>query len=263
MPDFVVDYLEAGSGPLVILLHSSVSGARQWRKLMDCLSPNFTVRAVNLFGYGKTPPWSDSKPQTLDDQLDLIMTAIPPECEDVCLVGHSFGGVIAMKAALQLGTCVRKLVLFEPNPFFLLRDNKREDAFAEAVKLRDIIKYHGARDDWMSAAEYFADYWGGDGTWEGTSLEHRGIFAKALKSNSHEWEGMMAETLELQTLVSGIHAQTLVMYDPTTVRPIREIVDLLRNSTSWKVETVAQGGHMAPLSRPDLVNPVIERFLLA
>jgi hypothetical protein len=41
-----VDFLEAvSSGPLVILVHSSVSGARQWRRLKD----PFGVRAVNLF----------------------------------------------------------------------------------------------------------------------------------------------------------------------------------------------------------------------
>ena len=55
---FKVDYLEAGSsGPVVMLVHSSVSGARQWRRLMDDLKEQFRVRAVNLFGYGKIPPW--------------------------------------------------------------------------------------------------------------------------------------------------------------------------------------------------------------
>jgi pimeloyl-ACP methyl ester carboxylesterase len=58
-----VDILQAGlSGPVVILVHSSVSGARQWRRLMDDLKGQFRVRAVNLFGYGKTPPWSGGKP---------------------------------------------------------------------------------------------------------------------------------------------------------------------------------------------------------
>ncbi|HZZ26268.1 MAG TPA: hypothetical protein VFE60_28595 [Roseiarcus sp.] len=38
-PLVTVDYLEAGSfGPVVVLVHSSVSGARQWRRLMDDLN---------------------------------------------------------------------------------------------------------------------------------------------------------------------------------------------------------------------------------
>src|SRR5204863_6489815 len=67
-----VDYLEAGSsGPVVMLVHSSVSGARQWRRLMDDLKGQFRVRAVNLFGYGKTPPWPVEAIQSLDDQARL------------------------------------------------------------------------------------------------------------------------------------------------------------------------------------------------
>src|SRR5690606_20354308 len=30
-----VEYAEAGSGPAVVLLHSSAAGSRQWRKLME------------------------------------------------------------------------------------------------------------------------------------------------------------------------------------------------------------------------------------
>jgi pimeloyl-ACP methyl ester carboxylesterase len=45
-----VDFVEAGSaGPVAVLVHSSVSGARQWRRLMDDLKDRFRVRAVGLF----------------------------------------------------------------------------------------------------------------------------------------------------------------------------------------------------------------------
>jgi pimeloyl-ACP methyl ester carboxylesterase len=55
-PPIKVDYLEAGSsGPVVMLVHSSVSGARQWRRLMGDLKDQFRVRAVNLFGYAGAP----------------------------------------------------------------------------------------------------------------------------------------------------------------------------------------------------------------
>jgi hypothetical protein len=62
------DFLETGSGPLVMLVHSSVSGARQWRSLMADLRDSFHVRAVNLYGDGTTPPCSIDAFQSLDDQ---------------------------------------------------------------------------------------------------------------------------------------------------------------------------------------------------
>ena len=101
---FVADYLEAGSvGPVVILVHSTVSGARQWRRLMDDLKDRFHVRAVNLFGYGKTPPWPVAKTQSLDDQARLVEAVLPANVDEVYLVGHSFGGSVAMKTAAASG----------------------------------------------------------------------------------------------------------------------------------------------------------------
>ena len=95
-----VDFVEAGSsGPLVMLVHSSVSGARQWRRLINDLKPRFRVRAVDLYGYGKTPPWPVEKTQSLIDQARLVEAALPASFDDVYLVGHSFGGSVAMKAA--------------------------------------------------------------------------------------------------------------------------------------------------------------------
>ena len=108
------------SGPMVILVHSSVSGARQWRRLMDDLKNEFRVRAVNLFGYGKTPPWPTDEMQTLNDQARLVEAAIPPDVHEIYLVGHSFGGSVAMKVAARWTGNVARLVLLETNPFYLL-----------------------------------------------------------------------------------------------------------------------------------------------
>jgi pimeloyl-ACP methyl ester carboxylesterase len=84
----------------------------------------------------------------------------PDDGERVCLVGHSFGGAVAMKAAAELGDRVEKLILLEPNPFYLLGQNGRQEAFAEIASLRDCIKQSGASGDWAVAAETFSDYWG-------------------------------------------------------------------------------------------------------
>ena len=195
VPPLEVDFLEAGSsGPVVMLLHSSVSGARQWRRLMDDMKGQFRVRAVNLFGYGNTPPWPTGTPQSLNDQARLVEAALPANAEEVYLVGHSFGGSVAMKTAARLVGRVTKLVLLETNPFYLLAQSGHVDAFAEAMEMRNCIKKFGASGEWAIAAEKFADYWGGAGSWRDMSSERRTAFAEALKPNFFEWDAVMNET---------------------------------------------------------------------
>jgi pimeloyl-ACP methyl ester carboxylesterase len=261
-PGIEVDFLEAGaSGPAVILLHSSVSGARMWRRLMEDLSDRFRVRAINLLGYGKTPAWPGEAAQSLDDQADLVEAALPAEAEEIHLVGHSFGGSVAMKAAARLGDRVTKLVLLEANPVYLLAQSGQTDAFAEAMAMRNCVKQFGALGQWHVAAEKFADYWGGAGSWAQTPPERREAFAQALKPNFFEWDAVMNETTPLQEWARLLPRETLVVADPNTVLPIREITALLRRSCPpWTYREVT-GGHMAPLTRPDLINPLIVSFL--
>ena len=262
-PVIKADFLEAGSsGPAVMLVHSSVSGARQWRRLMDDLKDRFSVRAVNLFGYGKTPPWSGSATQSLDDQARLVEGVLPANAENVCLVGHSFGGSVAMKLAARLGARVSKLVLLETNPFYLLAQAGRIDAFAEAMDLRNCVKTYGARNEWPTAAERFADYWGGVGSWHNMSSERREAFAQALKPNFFEWDAVMNEATPVERWAALLPQTTLLVCDRKTVLPIREIDTILRQSCSrWSHNDVSDGGHMAPLTRPDLINPIIRSFL--
>ena len=231
---------------------------------MEDLQADFLVRAVNLFGYGKTSPWSSDRAQRLEDQAALVEAALPPDAEKICLVGHSFGGSVAMKAAARLSQRVRRLVLLEPNPFYLLRQGGHTSAFAEIMELCNLVKTRGALGAWSEAAEGFADYWGGAGTWQKMPIERREVFAEALKPVYFEWDAVMNETTPVTQWAALLPSATLLASDANTVRPIREITALLRQAfPSWTYQEIPAGGHMAPLSRPDLVNPIVRSFLLS
>jgi pimeloyl-ACP methyl ester carboxylesterase len=257
------DFAEAGtSGPLVILIHSGGSNARQWRRLMDDLKDRYLVRAVNLFGYGATPPWPDQTTQSTADQALLVEGAIPANAGKIYVVGHSLGGLIAMKLAARLGARVAKLVLLETNPFNLLQQADRLEAYAEAAALRDCVKLYGGRGEWAIAAERFADYWVGAGSWQGMSSERRTAFAQGLKPNFYEWDAVMGETTSVEEWARTLPDATLVVYDPDTALPIREIVAILRvGCPAWRFQEVPGAGHMALLTRPELINPIIGAFL--
>jgi pimeloyl-ACP methyl ester carboxylesterase len=261
--DFPVDFIEAGTaGPIVVLVHSSVSGARQWSRLSDDLKDGFRVRAVNLFGYGKTPAWPAGRTQTLDDQAGLVAAALPSDADEICLVGHSFGATVAMKAAARLAGRVRKLVLIETNPFNLLAQHGRADALAQAEALRDCVNTCAERGDWTIAAEKFADYWGGVGTWRGMTPERRAAFAQAMQPNRFEWDAAMNDTTTAEQWAARLPKDTLLISDSRSALPIREVTAILRRACpAWTYRDVPGAGHMAPLTRPELINPLVRAFL--
>ena len=62
-------------------------------------SNDFHVIAINLFGYGDTPAWEVDGTQRLTDQARLIEPFLPVGDDKISIVGHSFGGSVAMMAA--------------------------------------------------------------------------------------------------------------------------------------------------------------------
>ena len=256
-----IDYTDDGHGQPVVAIHSSVSGNRQWRALTDSLKDRYRVVAVNLFGYGGTTPWPGPSPQSLYAQAQLIVAVCEELHGRIHLVGHSFGASVALKAAKLLEARVDKLILLEPNPFYLLKQNGRMRGFLESVELRDHVKCYGAVGDWPRVAARFADYWLGDGSWGAMPEKRRTAFIEALPPNVFEWDAVMHEETTIEEW-SALTARTLVVSDPATRAPIREIVDLFTKRCShWSFASVVDGGHMAPVTRPDLVNPIVSEFL--
>ena len=91
-----IDYADDGQGDPVILIHSSVSANRQWRTLTEALKDRYRVCAVNLFGYGETTTWPGDAPQSLYAQSQLVLALSEELGGHVHLVGHSFGGSVAL-----------------------------------------------------------------------------------------------------------------------------------------------------------------------
>ena len=258
--DLIIDYSDNGSGPPVVLVHSSVSGNRQWKRLILELEPEYRVLALNLYGYGDTTPWRVDGTQTIHDQAQLVLHLLRDIDEPVRLAGHSFGGTVALKAAAMLGTRASHLFLFEPNPFYLLAQNGRSEAFAEAAVLRDFIKEHGRKAQWTAVAERFVDYWLGDGIWAGMLKERQAAYEQLLLANFFEWDCMESDLTPIETF-ARLPAKAMLAYAPGTRRPIREIAELFEQKCpAWRFATVEDGGHMAPMTRSDLVNPLIADF---
>jgi pimeloyl-ACP methyl ester carboxylesterase len=256
-----IDYLDEGSGPCVALLHSSVTGNQQWRGLAAALKDRRRVIAPNFFGYGATSRWTGPASQKISDQAALICAVLENVPGPIDLVGHSFGALIALEVASMLGERTGRLVMFEPNPFALLDRPGFEEAFAEVRKLYAEMKTHSASGEWFAAAEPFADYFSGDGTWATMPAERRAALASSLGPTVHEWDAVMDHNLKLSRW-KNVTIPALLLWARDTRPALLNIAKMLIDEyPSWRRGELERGGHMAPLNRPRAFNNYVERFL--
>jgi pimeloyl-ACP methyl ester carboxylesterase len=256
-----LDVQDVGTGPAVVLLHSSASGNRQWRRLVDELKDRYRLLAVNLFGYGATTRWSAARAMTLADGAELAIAAAGLSEAPVALVGHSFGAAIALETALRLKDRVAALIMFEPIPFYLLKVHGPQAAADEIVGVADGFRRHAATGDWTAGAALFIDYWSGAGTWAALPEERRGGIVTMVRNVIHEFDAVIEPWRALDEW-GAIAAPTHILHAADTRAPTHALAALLTSAyPHWRLHEVATGGHMAPVARPDLVNPVIADIL--
>jgi pimeloyl-ACP methyl ester carboxylesterase len=254
---FDLDYSDTGTGPAVALIHSSASGNRQWRQLIESLQPRYRVIAVNLFGYGKTSAWPNTRALTAADEAELVAAAAALSSEPVALVGHSLGGAVALEAAVRLAGRVRVVVAFEPILFGYLQIYGPASAHDEIANLAHRFGALAQSGDWNAAGEWFIDYWAGSGTWAAMPSERRQNTMAMLPAVVHEWT-MATSGIRPLADWGAITAPVHLIHAADTRAPTRAIVKLLAKTyPDWRTHEAAAGGHMAPLARPDLVTPLI------
>jgi len=108
------NYLEAGEGAPVVLIHGSgpgVSAYANWRLVMPALAEQFRVVAPDMvgFGYSERPSNIEYGVQTWADQVLALMDTL--EIPSAHLAGNSFGSGIALRIATQHPDRVNKMVL--------------------------------------------------------------------------------------------------------------------------------------------------------
>ena len=103
-------YLDSGDGPAVLFIHGLTGSHRNWAHLVDTVNTDHRVLVPDLFGHGASAkPMGDyslgAHAATLRDLLDRL------GIDRVTLVGHSFGGGIAMQFCYLFPERVERLVL--------------------------------------------------------------------------------------------------------------------------------------------------------
>ncbi len=105
-----VSYLEAGEGPLVLLIHGMAGTARNWDAVIEPLALHNKVVAPDFPGHGESEPGGgDYSLGSLASGLRDLMIAL--DRDRATLVGHSLGGGVALQFAYQFPEMVERLVL--------------------------------------------------------------------------------------------------------------------------------------------------------
>lgn len=108
-----VDEQGSPNNQVALLIHGWSSSSYALSSLMPLLSRRFACKAVDLPGYGESPP--PNARATIEGYADLLADLIGAVSSGpVVLVGHSMGGMISLTLALRHPMLVERMVLLCP-----------------------------------------------------------------------------------------------------------------------------------------------------
>jgi pimeloyl-ACP methyl ester carboxylesterase len=259
------------SGSLVIALHCSGSTGQQWQKLRQALGPTFRVISPDLIGCGDTSHWSGERPFKLTDEARPIVEIIDDWNGSVHLVGkfglvgHSYGGGVALRVAVERPARIASLSLYEPTAFHVLNAAGEDGQVALkeiSVLAAEIRRLVATGAEW-AAARFFVDYWNHAGMFEALKPDAQVDLVRYMPKACLDFSALIEERVPLVAyqrlrvplrLMIGEHA-------PLATELLARKLSLVMNPGALRV--VAGAGHMGPQSHSSIVVKMIIEHIAA
>jgi len=247
----------------VIALHCSGSGSAQWRKLGDSLGSRRAFFVPEHYGCESTGPWNGERAFTLADEAARSIDIIDASCGKVHLVGHSYGGGVALRVALQRPERIASLTLYEPSAFHLLKTmgTYGAHALAEIVALFRRTADAVSCGDYRGAAAWFVDYWGGPGAWRALRPHVQAALTRWAPKAPLDFRALLDERTSANAY-AGLRVPALIMRGQHAPLPSRAIVERLPMLLpATRLAVVEGAGHMGPVTHAEIVNAAIVRHI--
>jgi pimeloyl-ACP methyl ester carboxylesterase len=224
-------YQVEGSGPPLVMVHGSPGEGRSWGRVVPHLKVRFRTICPDLPGYGGSDRLVVDEPAGRMFAMGAAVAHLVDSLgEPVRLVGHSFGGNIALQAALQVQAgAVDRIVLFEPVYFRALQLTGDDAALKPAAAhFEDYARRAIAGEP--EVVRLMIDYWFGEGAFGRMPDPVRGYLSGAAARNAIDVRSSFLGTSTAADLAALQHLVTIVDGEtsPEIVRSIaRALVKLL------------------------------------
>ena len=232
-----IDYDESGSGPTVVLVPGSCSTGAAWKPVIAALQ-GFRCVTTSVLGYGGTAERRTSEDPSIIYEAEAIEAVIQKAGSEVHLVGHSFGGLVALAVALRGRASLSSLTILEAPAAEVLRGHN-DRHYQDFRDMTD--KYFAAfqAGDKEAVAEMI-DFYGGRDTFSSWPPRVRAYAVETTPVNILDWASAYGFPLSATSLAE-IRIPCLVVWGGNSQRAVQCANALLSKCIIDAVGTVIEG----------------------
>lgn len=245
--------------PPVLALHGSASTGRLWQGTADYLRGRYRLIAPDLSGYG------NASRRTARDIPDVAGVALGAMAEPMHVVGHGHGAAVALEIAQSRPELVKSLTLIEPALFHLLRVGDPSDLalFTELASMAEKLSTTAKASRPTAGMRSYVDFWHGAGAWRRTSESLRQELERHAEQAGRDLATALAATWPASRC-RQLYCPTLAVMALDSPSASLRVTEMVAEAIPGaRLAMVPDAGHMALLTDPHIVNPMISAHLRA
>lgn len=244
-----------GEGTPILFLHSSLASKSQWDKASHVLCREYQTIAMDLKGYGARQAVSEvSNHYRLEQECDAILKHLEKILKKKAalhIIGHSYGGAVALRIAQKIPNRILSLSLFEPVSFHLLTEDSSD---LRAVKRIYAMCKHLVRARKLHyATEIFIDFWSGRGTFQTFNEKQQQALERRFPKVLMDFDAIINDPLSIEDF-RHLPFLTHLITGQNTQPIARAVIDTLHQNLIYSTLNIVNTGHLGPITHPALVN---------
>lgn len=238
----------------VLAFHCSLAHSGSFTALAQELDGLASVVAFDQPGHGQSADW-DGHSDYAEQTLGIAETFLDESDEPVDIIGHSYGGVLAIALAMRVPERIRTVTLIEPVLYAALRGTEAWD-----LHFVELSKIHAAFDagDPAGATRHFIATFGED-SWESFPEAVREKMTTQIGAVLAGEDLTHGEQLFKEDGLEGLTMPVMLVYGTGTHEVMPTVCEnIAARLPDVGVATIEGAGHMLTLTHPEKLAGLIE-----
>jgi pimeloyl-ACP methyl ester carboxylesterase len=255
-----IDYAECGTGPTMVLVPGSCSTGAAWRPVMATWSGQFRCVTTSLLGYGGTVERRTAADPGISHEAEILESVVRKAGNRVHLVGHSFGGLVALAVALRNRVPLASLVILEAPAPEVLRDHG-EHQHHRAFRQMTETYFAAVAGGNIEAIAAMIDFYGGAGTYSSWPPRVRAYAVETTPVNILDWASAYGFALPAKSLAT-VQIPALVIRGGSSHPAVQRANALLSESMgNAALVTMDTAAHFMIATHPNEVGRLIAQHV--
>ncbi len=238
----------------VVMLHGMSTSADSFRELMHLLADDYRVIAPDIPGFGYS---ENTNPYTMEHLIEWLTDLVEQmDLSSVHLLGHSFGGVLALGQALNYPEVVERLVLVAPAvlvagqyPDWLKKVGKNLRLVEAGIVLSRVLLERQIRVPFFDADSM------DESVWQRRRMDYANSRASADAMNAVAF-------YDVRPYLPEVKQPTFIIWgEDDPVVPHEHAEKIERQIPDSRIYKVASCGHIPMLEREQEVAGIVREFL--